>query len=425
MTYHHSTRLHLASLALAVLLTATAAVAQSPSIPGIVGGVQIDVPVVCDDTCTDNGSQFPSASLVELTSESGDFEITLPLNGLLNYVFYYTADGDFITGGEYDLTYLTLDERFALQAFRNGPGIAVEFFGEATYVSPFPQYLATAAVFRTNFDPGNKQELNPGGGGPLGISGTVRDGGGPVRGATVVLLVDGTQEFVYAVKTNQNGFYSFYYDPDDVTAPSSTTRAGKGFIRPGSYRVVAFVPGKGRKTSPQIAYSPSTAGAPTNSRGPLPGYFVTNARAVGNDFCFAPQGFTCPVIGTRPGDAPPLVEAPARPDAAASDTRGEASDTRGEAAARTGEQVSFGLAAAYPNPSRSGITVDFGLEQSGDVDLALFDLLGRRVATLAEGAYEAGAHQAAARLGELATGTYLLRLASNGATSERRITLVE
>ncbi len=55
--------------------------------------------------------------------------------------------------------------------------------------------------------------------------------------------------------------------------------------------------------------------------------------------------------------------------------------------------VGLGLAVA-PNPAPLGARVRFALSAAGDVDLAVFDLAGRRVATLARGALAAGPHEA-------------------------------
>lgn len=76
-----------------------------------------------------------------------------------------------------------------------------------------------------------------------------------------------------------------------------------------------------------------------------------------------------------------------------------------------------------PNPARGTARVGFSLAQAGRVDLALFDGLGRRVATLAQGDKSGGAHEAALATEGLAPGVYFVRLAADGQTLARALTV--
>lgn len=51
-----------------------------------------------------------------------------------------------------------------------------------------------------------------------------------------------------------------------------------------------------------------------------------------------------------------------------------------------------GLAPAYPNPFRSATRIDYAVARPGPVDVSVFDITGRRVATLYRGTAAAGAH---------------------------------
>ena len=57
--------------------------------------------------------------------------------------------------------------------------------------------------------------------------------------------------------------------------------------------------------------------------------------------------------------------------------------------------VAFRLDANYPNPFGSSTMIAYTLRQSAHVRLAIYDLLGRHVATLVEARQGAGAHQVA------------------------------
>ena len=65
---------------------------------------------------------------------------------------------------------------------------------------------------------------------------------------------------------------------------------------------------------------------------------------------------------------------------------------------------------AYPNPFHATTTLTYTLSRPSPVEVAVFDLLGRRVATLAEGIRPAGQHRAVWEAATLPPGLYLLRL---------------
>jgi hypothetical protein len=68
------------------------------------------------------------------------------------------------------------------------------------------------------------------------------------------------------------------------------------------------------------------------------------------------------------------------------------------------------VAPAFPNPFRESTTLTYTLSRPGPVDVAVFDLLGRRVATLDEGTHPLGTHRAVWNAAALSPGLYLLRL---------------
>jgi hypothetical protein len=77
------------------------------------------------------------------------------------------------------------------------------------------------------------------------------------------------------------------------------------------------------------------------------------------------------------------------------------------------------LGPCYPNPFNPQTVVPFSLPCAADVELAVFDMRGRRVRVIADGGFAAGAHQArwdgADAAGRAcATGTYFARLRVDG-----------
>ena len=82
------------------------------------------------------------------------------------------------------------------------------------------------------------------------------------------------------------------------------------------------------------------------------------------------------------------------------------------------------LDAPYPNPSRGAVTVPFVVPSDGPARLAAYDVLGREVAVLADGAHEAGAHEARLPTGSLPPGVYVVRLVAGDETRVQRLTVV-
>lgn len=85
----------------------------------------------------------------------------------------------------------------------------------------------------------------------------------------------------------------------------------------------------------------------------------------------------------------------------------------------------FLLAEPWPNPFNPTTTLAFTLPATAEVELAVFDLAGRRVATLAQGLRQAGEHQFTFQASGLASGLYLARLQSGAQVETRRLLLVK
>lgn len=85
----------------------------------------------------------------------------------------------------------------------------------------------------------------------------------------------------------------------------------------------------------------------------------------------------------------------------------------------------FRLSQNYPNPFNPTTRIEFEMPVSGIVTLAVYDLLGRQVALLANENYSAGTHNIAFDASQLASGVYMYRLNVAGQTFTRKMTLVK
>ncbi len=68
------------------------------------------------------------------------------------------------------------------------------------------------------------------------------------------------------------------------------------------------------------------------------------------------------------------------------------------------------LSQNYPNPFNPVTTIPFTLPESGDIRLALYDILGREEMLIASGRFEAGHHEVTFDAGLLPSGVYFYRL---------------
>ena len=84
----------------------------------------------------------------------------------------------------------------------------------------------------------------------------------------------------------------------------------------------------------------------------------------------------------------------------------------------------------YPNPFNPTTEIRFTLSDPGQVSLQVYDILGRKVATLVDGQLGAAAHTVTWNgrddAGQsVASGTYLYRLDTSGFSQTRTMTLIK
>jgi hypothetical protein len=70
----------------------------------------------------------------------------------------------------------------------------------------------------------------------------------------------------------------------------------------------------------------------------------------------------------------------------------------------------YALDQNYPNPFNPVTTIEFALGGSGQVSLAVYDVLGRKVATLVDGVQHAGSYRVSFNAAALSSGVYFYRL---------------
>lgn len=80
---------------------------------------------------------------------------------------------------------------------------------------------------------------------------------------------------------------------------------------------------------------------------------------------------------------------------------------------------------AYPNPFNSNTQIEFTLQSARDVNLVVYDALGRRVSSLLDKRMTAGAHTINWNANGIASGTYFVQLKSGETNQTRKLILLK
>jgi hypothetical protein len=91
-----------------------------------------------------------------------------------------------------------------------------------------------------------------------------------------------------------------------------------------------------------------------------------------------------------------------------------------EAVAGNGMRLSQNV----PNPAFDITTFNYTLPSTGSVDIEVFSMSGEKLFAIAKDRVEAGTHNFALDVNALTSGTYTVRLTSNGVSLSRMITVV-
>jgi len=90
-----------------------------------------------------------------------------------------------------------------------------------------------------------------------------------------------------------------------------------------------------------------------------------------------------------------------------------------------GKPTVLALNQNYPNPFNPSTTIGFALPASGNVNLVVFDILGREVATLLNKEMESGFHSVVFDASSYAAGVYFYKLSFNGKVVTKKLTLLK
>ena len=92
---------------------------------------------------------------------------------------------------------------------------------------------------------------------------------------------------------------------------------------------------------------------------------------------------------------------------------------------KTGHVKEFRLKQNYPNPFNPSTNIAYALPASSHVNLTVYDITGRKIATLVDEQQPAGQHRETFESGNLSSGLYLYRLETDNFTKTRQMMLVK
>ena len=87
--------------------------------------------------------------------------------------------------------------------------------------------------------------------------------------------------------------------------------------------------------------------------------------------------------------------------------------------------VEMNLKQNYPNPFNPSTTISYSIPKASYVKLRVFNILGKELATLADGFQSAGNHSARFLASNMASGVYFYRLEAEGYTAMKQMLLVK
>jgi hypothetical protein len=90
-----------------------------------------------------------------------------------------------------------------------------------------------------------------------------------------------------------------------------------------------------------------------------------------------------------------------------------------------GSPLKTNLSGNYPNPFNPVTTIAYQLSDQSKVDIRVYNVLGQKVATLANKVQEAGQYQVQFDAAQLSSGIYFVRMVTDGKVFTRKITLMK
>lgn len=86
--------------------------------------------------------------------------------------------------------------------------------------------------------------------------------------------------------------------------------------------------------------------------------------------------------------------------------------------------VDFGLSQNYPNPFNPSTNISFSLPKATNVKITVYNAIGKEIAVLVNGNYEAGTHNITWNANNLASGLYFYKMEAENFTATKKMMLI-
>jgi len=96
-----------------------------------------------------------------------------------------------------------------------------------------------------------------------------------------------------------------------------------------------------------------------------------------------------------------------------------------ECTSGNGTPGSFDIASIYPTPAYDRISIDVIIPEQADIDIAIYDIAGRRIATVASGLYNPGEYTLSSDITGLSDGVYIMRMTAGGLYESKRFVVAK
>jgi len=83
------------------------------------------------------------------------------------------------------------------------------------------------------------------------------------------------------------------------------------------------------------------------------------------------------------------------------------------------------ISANYPNPFNPTTTIEYGLSSAQHVNIAIYDILGRKIETLVDETQPAGSHQVTWNADKVASGVYFYKISTDDYSNVRKMILLK
>jgi len=90
-----------------------------------------------------------------------------------------------------------------------------------------------------------------------------------------------------------------------------------------------------------------------------------------------------------------------------------------------GTPGSFDITRIYPTPASSQISIDVIIPEQSDIDIAIYDITGRRVATVVSGLYNSGEYTITSDVSGLSDGVYIVRMTGEDLSASKSFVIAK